>query len=177
MISATRLVLFTRWGRFLLGAVVLFCAVLVVVGQVAGSSVKTKTGTLASLTKIVDANTGAYKYSELKLTGDNTVYRIDRAAFNPPLSSEQFFLNGTVDIWYTQAPLNDPNIIAVQLRDQSDQNPVKYATDAYTHPEHSATSNFILAGVLVVVALILGALGLFAPTAARKKAPARVPSR
>ena len=177
MISTIRLVLFTRWGRFLLGAVVLLCAGLVIVGQIAGSTVKTKTGTLASLTKIVDSSTGAYQYSELKLTDDSTVYRIDRTAFNPPLSADQFYINGTVDIWYTQAPLNDPNIIAIQLRDQNDQNPVKYATDAYTHPEHNATSNYILASGLVVVALILGALGLFAPTAARRKAPARIPAR
>lgn len=173
MLSTIRLIFGTRWARFVLAVVALLCAAGVTASVFATSAVMTRTGAIAHLGTITDANTGAYKYDVIQLAGVGASYHLDRTQFTPSLAAGQLTAGTTVEIWYTQSPLNDPYIIALQVSDAQNGTTTKYVTDFYTHPEDSRTPNLILAAFLVVIALALAAAGFFLPAAAKpRKQPA-----
>lgn len=169
--TLVRLAIFTRWGRFLLAALFLAGAVFVGMSAFANTDIKTKTGTLVDGSDIVDKNSGAYQYSELKLQGDSATYRIDVKAFTPTLSSDTFVKDGTVDLWYTMPLSGQPNIVAIQVRDEHDQNPAKYVSAIYTNPDGERTSTFIGAGLFALFAVASVLAGLFLPTSFGRKKP------
>lgn len=176
--SLVRLAIYTRWGRFLLGALFLAGAIFGGMSAFANTDIKTKTGTLVDGSDIVDKNSGAYQYSELKLSGDSATYRIDVKAFTPTLSGDNFVKDGTVDLWYTTPLSGQPNIVAIQLRDDQNQNPTKYVSAIYTNPSGERTSSLIGAGVIALFAVAAVLAGLFLPTSfGRKKPQAAVAAR
>jgi|SRR5690349_3685524 len=162
MISLTRLLIFTRWGRYVIAAILLVVAVGIGISGLGAGNIQTKTGTLSDLQKLVD-DQGNYLYSELKMDGDSATYRIKRTDFSPALDSDKFFRGGTIDIWYTTSLANPPQIIAIQLRDENDQNAAMYVTDAYTHPDNVRNGNLVLAGIVLLLAVAAGLAGAFMP--------------
>ncbi|HET8907060.1 MAG TPA: hypothetical protein VFN11_08855 [Ktedonobacterales bacterium] len=176
MLSMIRLIIGTRWARFVVAAVALFCAVGVSASVFATSKVSTKSGTIQHL-GTVTSDSGAYKYDTLQFSGDSATYQIDRTKFTPSLGTDQFTVGAAVRIWYTISPLNDPYVIAISFSGASSATP-QYVTDFYTHPDDSRTSRLILAGVFVVVAIVAAIAGftLPAPSRSRKEAAARAKS-
>lgn len=175
MFSLTRLLIFTRWGRYLIAAILLVVAVGIGISGLGAGNIQSKTGTLSDLRKLVD-DQGNYLYSELKMDGDSATYRIKRTDFSPALDSDKFFRGGTVDIWYTTSLFNPPQIVAIQLRDDTDQNPVMYVTDAYTHPDNVRNGNLVLAGIVLLLAIAAGLAGALAPIPSRRARAARAPT-
>jgi hypothetical protein len=175
MISLTRLLIFTRWGRYVIAAILLVVAVGIGISGLGAGDIQTKTGTLNDLRKLVD-DQGNYLYSELKMDGDSATYRIKRTDFAPALDSDKFFRGGTIDIWYTTSLLNPPQIIAIQLRDENDQNAVMYVTDAYTHPDNVRNGNFVLAGIVLLLAVAAGLAGAFMPIPGQRARAALAPA-
>jgi hypothetical protein len=175
MISLTRLAISTRWGRYVIAAILLVVAVGIGISGLGAGNIQTKTGTLNDLQKLVD-NQGNYLYSELKMDGDSATYRIKRTDFTPALDSDKFFRGGTIDMWYTTSLLNPPQIIAIQLRDENDQNAVMYVTDAYTHPDNVRNGNLVLAGIVLVLAIAAGLAGAFMPVPGQRARAALAPA-
>src|SRR6185437_7680611 len=114
MLSTIRLIIGTRWARFVLAAVALFCAIGVTASAVGTSSIKTKTGTIAHLSTTT-SDSGDYKYDTMQLAGDSASYQINRTQFTPSLGASQIAIGEAVTIWYIQSPLNDPSIVAIQM--------------------------------------------------------------
>lgn len=175
MISLTRLAISTRWGRYVIAAILLVVAVGIGISGLGAGDIQTKTGTLSDLQKLVD-DQGNYLYSELKMDGDSATYRIKRTDFTPALDSDKFFRGGTIDMWYTTSLLNPPQIIAIQLRDENDQNAVMYVTDAYTHPDNVRNGNLVLAGVVLLLAVAAGLAGAFMPIPGQRARAALAPA-
>jgi hypothetical protein len=177
MLSTIRLIIGTRWARFVLAAVALLCAVGVSASVFATSKVSTKSGIIQHL-GTVTSDSGAYKYDTLQFSGDSASYQIDRTKFTPSLGTDQFTVGAAVQVWYTISPLNDPYVIAISFSGASSATPPQYVTDFYTHPDNSRTSRLILAGVFVVVAIVAAIAGFIlpAPSRSRKEAAARAKS-
>ncbi len=168
MLSTIRLIIGTRWTRFVVAAVALFCAVGVTASAVGTSAIKVKTGTIEHLSTTT-SDSGDYKYDTIQLAGDSASYQINRTEFTPDLNADQFAIGEPVTIWYNQSPLNDPSIVAIQMPGASGVQLTKYVTDFYTHPDQSRTSNLILAAVFVLVALAAIAAGIFLPAASKPR--------
>lgn len=170
-----RSAIFTRWGRFLLAALFLAGAVFVAYAGIINTDIKMKTGVFVDGTDSVDKSSGAYQYSEITLSGDSTPYRLDLHEFTPKLTGDMFVMRGTVDIWYTLPADGTRHVVAVQLRDEQDQNPTKYVTSIYSNPNSERTGSFIGAGVIALFALAAALAGAFLPTSFGKKQPQPVP--
>lgn len=159
-----RAAIFTRWGRFALAGVVLIFALYIGASGFVNTDIKTTSGILADGSDVVDQSSGAYQYSELTLQGDSTTYRLDLRQFTPALNSDKFFKGGTIDLWYTVPLFAAPHVVAVQVRDEQDENPVKYVTSTYTNPAGDRTSDLIGAGVILLFAVALALAGALLPT-------------
>ena len=170
MLSTIRLIIGTRWARFVLAAVALFCAVGVTASAIGTSAIKTKAGNIAHLSTTT-SDSGDYKYDTIQLAGDSASYTINRTQFTPTLNANQLAIGEPVTIWYNQSPLNDPSIVAIQMPGASGGQLSKYVTDFYTHPDQSRTSNLILAAVFVIVALAAIAAGIFLPSRSKPRKP------
>lgn len=168
MLSTIRLIIGTRWARFVLAAVALVCAVGVTASAIGTSAIKTKTGNIAHLSTTT-SDSGDYKYDTIQLAGDSASYTINRTQFTLTLSADQFSIGEPVTIWYIQSPLNDPSIVAIQMPGASGGQSTKYVTDYYTHPNQSHTSNLILVAVFGIVALAAIAAGIFLPAASKPR--------
>ena len=125
MISMLRLVLYTRWGRYLIASILLIIAMVATMSALAAGNVKMASGIVISLTEVVDSQSDAYQYSELKLAGEDATYRFYRNDFTPALTDQSFVQDGRVDLWFTKTYLNDPTIVAVQIYDGQGANPTK----------------------------------------------------
>jgi hypothetical protein len=110
MLSLLRLLIFTRWGRYLIAGLLLFCAAGVTISAFVGTDIKTKSGTVAKWEQMVDSNTNAYRSSRLTLNGDSSPYEFVRSDFTPAFEEAQFALGSAVDIWYMQSPTNNPEL-------------------------------------------------------------------
>jgi hypothetical protein len=169
MFSFIRLVVFTRWGRYLIAVILLFCATAVTISAFSGSTIKTKSGTIEKWEELVDANTNAYKSSLLTLSGDSTTYQFVRTDFTPAFQESEFAAGSPVDIWYTQSPANNPDLVAVQITDPQGGAALKFVTDAYVHPDTVRNSNLVLAGVFYVLTLVMVVVATVVPTASRRR--------
>jgi len=170
MLSTIRLIFGTRWARFVLAVVALFCAVGVTASALATSAIKTKIGTIERL-RTTTSDSGDYKYDTIQLAGDGASYTINRSQFTPTLNADQLASGEPVTIWYNQSPLNDPSIVAIQMPGASGGQLTRYVTDFYTHPDQSRTSNLILAAVFAIVALAAILAGIFLPAASKPRKP------
>lgn len=164
MISMLRLVLYTRWGRYLIASILLIIAMVATMSALAAGNVKMASGIVISLTEVVDSQSDAYQYSELKLAGEDATYRFYRNDFTPALTDQSFVQDGRVDLWFTKTYLNDPTIVAVQIYDGQGANPTKYVTNDYSHPEDARNRNLIPAAIFWGVGIAVTAAALFLPT-------------
>ena len=164
MISMLRLVLYTRWGRYLIASILLIIAMVATMSALAAGNVKMASGIVISLTEVVDSQSDAYQYSELKLAGEDATYRFYRNDFTPALTDQSFVQDGKVDLWFTKTYLNDPTIVAVQIYDGQGANPTKYVTNDYSHPEDARNRNLIPAAIFWGVGIAVTAAALFLPT-------------
>src|SRR5262249_17049116 len=144
----------TRWGRYLIAGLVLGCAVLVVVGAIVGTQTHTTSGTVGGITRVVDKSTGTYTESILTLEQESTRYRIDTTQFTPALTEEMLRAGIRVDMWYTQAPLNDPYVVAVRFASGSGTGTTQFVTNAYLHPDDVRTSNYLVAAIFAGIGII-----------------------
>jgi hypothetical protein len=117
MFSLIRLLVFTRWGRYLIAGIVLFCAIAVTISAFTGSTIRTKSGTIEQWEELVDSNTNAYNYSLLTLSGDSQKYQFVRTEFTPAFQESEFAAGSSLNIWYTQSPFNNPDLVAIQVTD------------------------------------------------------------
>lgn len=172
MIRVIRYVIYTRWMRYLIAAVVLACAVMVALSGVFAQQISQTNGTFDKLTQFTDSKTGAYKYDTFTFASGATQYQIDVTEFSPALSEADLKAASSAKVWYIQEPFNDPSVVAIQLDPDASASPTKYVTNAYTNPGQVLTSNLILGGVFLVIALLIGAAGRFlpAPMSDRRKA-------
>ncbi len=178
MFSLIRLVLFTRWGRYIIAAILLLAALGSGLAAFAVTHIQMKSGTIAALGDVVDSQTNDYQYSQFTLTGDSTTYQFNRANFTPELTNQAFTKGGKVDFWYVQTLFNNPSIVALQLYDAQNSNPTKYTTDDYTHPDDARNRNLIPAVIFLALGLGAVAVAIFAPTASRRPAkPKQPPTR
>lgn len=91
-------------------------------------------GTESSYIEYSHSN-GAYDRNELMLEGDSNTYTLDKTTFHPTLPDE-VYKHGKMSIWVDQG---STTIIAIELYDANDQNPVKYTTEHYDNPGSAAT--------------------------------------
>jgi hypothetical protein len=168
--SLFRLLVFTRWGRYLMAGLALFCAAGVTISAFTGSDIKTKSGTVARWEELVDSNTNAYKSSLLTLSGGSATYEFVRGDFTPSFEEAQFAEGSAVDIWYVQSPTNNPELVAIQITDSQSGATQKFVTDVYTHPDSLRNSNLVFAAVLYVLTLVIILVAAFAPVPQRRRA-------
>lgn len=112
-------------------------------------------GTFDSIT---DYSHYGYDHSEIKLTGNPTVYIFDKNAMMPQWP-DTFVQGGNVQLWVDQGTTH---VVAITDYDASNENATHYVTDAYLHPENGLagrTSGLITgaAGVVVTLAAIIWA--------------------
>ncbi len=71
-----------------------------------------------------------YDRNELSIAGDSNTYTLDKTSFHPTLP-DSLLKDGKVDIWIDSG---STTVIAIQLCDENDANPIKYTTDHYDNP-------------------------------------------
>jgi hypothetical protein len=166
-IKFLRMLVTTRWPRYLMAGVCIFAAVASVVGALAAREMKQVSGTIASVTRTTDSQSDDYKFDAVLLAGSSQTYDVDVTQFSPSLSSGSLQPSTPVRFWYTQSPLGDPNVVALLFTASAaaaaSTTAPQYLTDAYTHPEHLLTSNILFAGLCVVFAALAFAAGRFLP--------------
>jgi hypothetical protein len=103
-------------------------------------------GTISDYEELTQNNN--YDHNELSIAGDSNTYTLDKTSFHPALPDE-FLKDGKVDIWVDSG---STTVIAIQLYDENDANPIKYTTGHYDNPvsERSDGQSF---------GLVLGAIG------------------
>jgi len=111
----------------------------------------------------------AYDRNELKITGDSNTYTLDKTTFHPTLPDE-LLKDGKVDIWVDSG---STTVIAIQLYDENDANPIKYTTDHYDNPV-SERSDGQTAGLTlgVIGAICVAIFGLWFFLGNRSRRPA-----
>jgi len=163
-----RMLVYTRWPRYLMAGIALALGVALMVITIAGPltwlrDIKHTTGTLASVTHVDDSKTGAYKYDALALTGSSQTYQIDLTTLSPSLAESSLHTSAAMELWYIQPPFTDLQVVAIQFVSSADGTPVIYATDLYTHPGRLQTSNLLFAGLLLGIGVLATAAGRFLP--------------
>lgn len=106
-------------------------------------------GTIADY-KEVTIN-GAYAYNELRLTGDDHTYTVDRGQLHPDLP-DRLIKDGEARIWVDQGTTT---VLAIALYDQLGLNPRTYSSSAYDNPTIAALSQQVLGGATAVVGLVM----------------------
>jgi hypothetical protein len=187
MFSLIRMLVFTRWSRYLIAGLLLFCAAAVTISAFVGTDIKTKSGTIEKWEELVDSNTNAYKSSLLTVNGDSSKYEFVRGDFTPSFQEAQFAAGSAVEIWYVQSPTNNPELVAVQITDSQTGAVQKFVTDAYSHPDLRRNSNLILAAILYALTLAMVLVAALAPVRQQRRvsygaavvgaSPARIASR
>lgn len=168
-----------RWGWIIAGAIVIIIGGAFFLSAHVLKPVEID-GSISDYKEFTDASTGAYHRNELTLSGSSTTYTLYKNKFHPALP-EQVFDQGTVNIWVDEG---NTEVIAITLYDKNDQNPVKYTTDDYDHPENALGSGRLAGGLIFGGGAIIFAIALAWPLFpwGRKKAvvapvaqPAMVP--
>lgn len=170
----TRAVVNTRWGRFALAVLLLALAAFIGYVGYVQSDIKMKTGALSDGQEIYTSS-NVYQSTELTLEGDPAKYLLNKKDFIPALD-HQFVQNGTIDVWYTQIPNNQPRVVALQLRDENDANPTMYTTEGYRNPSGQRLIAWSVAGAVAVVGIAAMLAGLFLPAASRREQVVVAPS-
>lgn len=169
MFTLTLAIIYTRWARYLVAAVALFAAAASGINAVARFDIQHSSGTVKALYVDTDAQTGVYKYNRLTLDETTTSYIFVRDQFTPALGEDIFQPGTRVDLWFTQSPLNDPDVVAVR-RDDVGADPTMYVTGGYTHPQDRANGDLIQEGMFGGVGLLAIAAVVFLPASARRRA-------
>lgn len=172
MATLIRAIIYTRWARYLVAAAALFAATASGINAAVRFDIQHVSGTVKALYVDTDAETGAYKYNRLTLNETGTSYIFIRGQFTPALSEELFQPGTRVDLWYTQSPLNDPDVVAVSTTNGGAEQTM-YVTDAYVRPQDRANGDLIQGGMFAGVGLLAIASALFLPSAARRRARAK----
>jgi hypothetical protein len=148
-----------RWVRYLAAAIFIACGLLVGALALAGWRIQTVSGVVRTVKIERDAQTGDYQDHLLTLDGSPTAYTLTAGDFAPALPSDALRVAERVDLWYTQTPPFDPDVVALQIYD-ANGTPMQYTTSFYADPAGGRASNlvtaaaFILAGLLALVAAI-----------------------
>lgn len=177
MFSLIRLLILTRWFRYLIAGILFASAIGTTITAFDVTNIQMKSGTAATLADVVDAQTNTYQYSQLTLVGNSATYEFDRSKFTPALDNTRFVKGGKVDLWYVQTPFNNPSVVALQIYDEQGANPVKYVTADYTHPEDARNRNLIAPAVFLMLGLAAIAAAIFLPAArSSRRMPVPTPS-
>jgi hypothetical protein len=163
-----RMLVYTRWPRYLVAGLALLLGVAFIVITIAGAvtwlrDVKHTTGTLASVAHINDSETGAYKYAALVLTSSSQTYQLDAAVLSPALAESNLRPGAAVELWYIEPPFSDPQVVAIQLAPSAEGAPIKYTTELYIHPGRLQTSALLFGGLLLVIGALVAVAGQFLP--------------
>ena len=172
-----RMLVSTRWPRYLAAGIFLLGAALSTVGAFAERDVKQVVGVVASNTVTNDSQNGAYQYNTVVLAESSQQYQVNVTQFSPALTTATLPQGTAVTLWYSQSPLNDPSVIAVALISTAGVSPT-FVTNAYTHPDDQLTSNLIFGAVCVVIAVLAFLAGLFLPASesdAKKREKSKPP--
>ena len=143
-----------KWTWLIVGVVVLFVSVIAFAGAHPAAPVQVS-GTISDYEEFTRNN--VYDHNELTISGDSNKYTLDKTSFHPALP-ESLLKDGKVDIWIDSG---STTVIAIQLYDENDANPIKYTTDHYDNPasERSDTQNAGIVGSVIGV-LLIGVFGL-----------------
>src|SRR5262249_8034586 len=115
-----RMLVSTRWPRYLMAGIALTLGMVFMLGTIAGAltwlrDIKHTTGSLASVARVDDSKTGAYRYDALVLTGSSQTYQVDVTTLSPSLAESSLHTNAAMELWYIQPPFIDPQVVAIQL--------------------------------------------------------------
>jgi len=160
-----------------LGWIVLSLPILAISGIVAVGSHRVQAvqidGTIASYKEFTNSD-NSYVRNELKLTGDDRTFTLDKQQFHPKLP-EEVFKDGNASVWVDQG---NTTVIAMTLYDENDQNPTKYTTDTYDDPDTALRNNYVTGGAIGAIGLLVLAVGLTWPLFpwGRKKVAQGVPT-
>ncbi len=111
-------------------------------------------GTISDYREFTQNN--VYDHNELSIAGDSNTYTLDKTGFHPALP-EEFLKDGKVDIWVDSG---STTVIAIQLYDENDANPIKYTTDHYDNPStersDAQTGGLVLGAIGAIFVAIFG---------------------
>lgn len=174
MVRLAIFLLAKRWGWLGVGVL------LVIIGAVVFSTGHTikpveVDGTFVNANDaIVDtSNGGTYDHSEIKLNETNTVYTFNKDDLHPTWPGS-FIGGGKVSLWVDSGTTN---VVAIQTYDENDQNPTKYTTDLYDHPEHGVSNEHdagIGFGIFALPFLAIGLAWPIFPWGKKKQQPVPV---
>ena len=120
MTGLVRFLILRRWGWFVLTALLAAVAALMLAGAHPLHAVQVD-GTIADYQEFTSA--GSYDHNELKLTGDERTFRLNKALFHPALPDE-LVREGVVRLWVDEG---SEFVVAITLYDENGGEP---------HPAH-----------------------------------------
>jgi hypothetical protein len=129
-----------RWGWFILTALLAAVAALLLAGAHPLYAVQVD-GTIADYQEITSAD--SYDHNELKLTGDERTFRLNKTLFHPALPDE-VLREGRVSLW-----VDDGNtfVVAITLYGEHDATPIQHTTELYDNPDSNRQGSYIVAGL------------------------------
>ncbi len=144
-----------KWTYLIAGGVLLAIAIGTYVTAHPAAAVEIS-GKIADYTEYT--RNGSYDRNEMKISGSDTAYTIDKNSFHPTLP-DSVYRDGLVDMWVDNG---STTVIAIQLYDQNDANPTKYTTEHYDNPGSQRSDAQSFGIVLGVIGIILvGIFGLW----------------
>jgi hypothetical protein len=146
-----------KWTWLVIGVGVLGFSAIAFLGAHPAAPVEIS-GTISDYEEFTRNN--VYDHNELSLSGDSSTYTLDKTSFHPALP-DSLLKDGKVDIWVDSG---STTVIAIQLYDENDANPIKYTTDHYDNPasERSDTQTAgVVGGVIGAILIAVFALMFF----------------
>jgi hypothetical protein len=141
MTGLVRFLILRRWGWFVLTALLAAVAAPALAGAHPLRAIQVD-GTIADYQEITSA--GSYDHNELKLTGDERDFRLNKKLFHPALPDE-VVREGRVSLWVDEG---SEFVVAITLYDEHDANPVQHTTDLYDNPDSNRQGSYIVTGII-----------------------------
>lgn len=151
-----------RWVRYLVAGLFPLIGVLLGAQALWGMQLHTTSGTIRTVEIRRDSQSGAYQEHLIALDGGTTHYSVEVNSFTPTLSQDALNAGEHVTLWYTQVPLFDPDVLAIQI-DTADGSATKYVTQAYSDPAGTRTGNLVTAGAFVLLGLLALVAAIWLP--------------
>jgi hypothetical protein len=143
-----------RWGPFVCALASFAVGVLAVVFTIPSHLIRVD-GTVAAYTRVENV-TGAYNHNELRLDGNQTVYKLDDSEYAP--APPDALPPGTpVSIWVNQGTVW---ILAISLPNGGGAGSHKYTTFPYDHPDLNLEIGRAAGGFSLLLGASLAGMGL-----------------
>jgi hypothetical protein len=160
-----------RWVRYLAGGGFCVIGILLGVQSLLGVQLHMAKGTIRSVEVKVDSQTGDYQEHLISLDGQTTHYSLEVNEFTPGLSQDAVKEGQRVVLWYTQIPLFDPDVLAIQIFG-TNGTPTKYVTNAYSDPVGTVRGNLITSVIFVFLGILSFVSALWLPVRRESGVPA-----